>query len=267
MKAPAGARRTSSPRPRRSPTRRCRSSSCSPASFARRRSTTSASRRRSPATSRSSAAAARSTRLRGRSGDCSGTPARRAARRLPGRPGGALERRPALGRRARRTSASARDGRPRRAHGRRRRRRASRFDAGGPRARDRRACASGRCSSVATCEVESRPDVGHAGRPHGAARPADTEATRWKPSSTSGARDDEGPDRRRPRDRPLGPADAARAPDGHRGDRRGLRRRRGPRHGDPRATRPGDPRREDAEAHRACRRRARSARRPPTWRC
>ena len=54
---------------------------------------------------------------------------------------------------------------------------------------------------------------------------------------------------------------------GHRGDRRGRRRRRGARHGDPRAARPGDPRRQDAQADRA----AGDARDPRpgarAWRC
>ena len=62
---------------------------------------------------------------------------------------------------------------------------------------------------------------------------------------------DAGADRRRPRDRALRAAAAARAPARHRGGRRGGRRRRGARAGGARAARPGDPRREDAEADRA----------------
>ena len=76
-------------------------------------------------------------------------PGRRAARRLPGGPGGALERRPALGRRARPRQACAAGTATARAAGRRRRARVQ-LRRGQPRARDRRACASARSSSAAT---------------------------------------------------------------------------------------------------------------------
>ena len=124
-----------------------------------------------------------------------------------------------------------RDGERRRARGRRRR---PRLRLRGVRARPRhrrhaRAGAAGR--RRADDRVAARP--GH-----------------HRPPAVPGESTDEGPDRRRPRDRPLRPAAAARAPAGHRGGRRGRRRRRGARPGGPRAARPGDPRREDAEADR-----------------
>ena len=125
-------------------------------------------------------------------------------------------------------------GRPGRADGRRRRLAAS------PSTRRRAASASPGMRERALLvggDVRGGVAAGrrHAGRPHGAARPGRyrDERNGWKHSPQSGARADEGPDRRRPRDRALRPADAARAPDGHRGGRRGVRRRRGAGHGDP----------------------------------
>ena len=98
---------------------------------------------------------------------------RRPARRLPGRPGGALQRRPALRRRARQgpRCGSPRGADRRRADGRRRRprlhlRRGRRAGWGSP------GCASGRCWSAATSSrvaAERR----NAGQPHGAAATSD----------------------------------------------------------------------------------------------
>ena len=175
------------------------------ASCARPRSTTSASRRRSPATSTSSAARAGSRPSFEADGRLLGDlPARRAARRLPGRPGGALERRPAT--RAPSTSRVALA--PRR----RRRRAHASPTTGAASPSTRRLAGSGSAGMRERAllvggdlQVESRPERRH----KGSAPRADSE-TMMTPDDRE-TDDDEGPDRRRPRDRALGPADAARA--------------------------------------------------------
>ena len=152
---------------------------------------------------------------------------RRAARRLPGRPGGALQRGAALGRRA---------------------------DRGGP-APLRRRESSSRSPTTAAASPSRSPSsgLGIAGMRERALLVGGELTIESRPGQGTHreAARYEGADRRRPRDRPLRDAAAARAPARHRGDRRGGRRRRGARAGGPRAPRPGDPRRQDAEADRA----------------
>ena len=91
-------------------------------------------------------------------GDLGRPPRRRAARRLPGRPGGALERGPPLGRRARAGRPAARRGRARAP---------SRATTGADSASTRRvagsgsrACASARCSSAATSRSSPGRELG-----------------------------------------------------------------------------------------------------------
>ena len=108
-----------------------------------------------------------------------------------------------------------------------------------------RACASARCSSAATSRSSRGPGIGTRVRLAGADRETSrcTSRGRERDDVRVLIADDHGIVR-------SGLRMLLERQDGHRGDRRGLRRRRGPRHGDPRAPRPGDPRRQDAEADR-----------------